>query len=223
MPKISPSGEYIAWVVNDMGQYRITLYDVKTKKTKKIIKKEYKLDQITDYSFPLIAWHPSGKILSYIIERKGKILLNLYNLETKKTEVIQMFNFEKILDFSYSDDGLKLVMSAYNKGYSDIYIHNLAAHTNKQITNDFADDLNPRFINNSEDIIFSSNRNKSQINSKLGVDIELNTSHDIFIYNVKSNNKELTRLTKTPYIDETNPFSIKENIYSFLSNQNGII
>ena len=133
-----------------------------------------------------------------------------------------MFNFEKILDFSYSDDGLKLVMSAYNKGYSDIYIHNLAAHTNKQITNDFADDLNPRFINNSEDIIFSSNRNKSQINSKLGIDIELNTSHDIFIYNVKSNNKELTRLTKTPYIDETNPFSIKENIYSFLSNQNGI-
>ena len=44
------------------------------------------------------------------------------------------------------------------KGQTDIYIHNLAASTNEQITNDPANDLSPRFINNSSQILFSSDR-----------------------------------------------------------------
>ena len=221
-PKISPDNKYIAWVTNDLGQYKIWLYDNDNKKKKRLIKKEHKLDQITDFSFPLIAWHPSGKILSYITESKGKILLSKYNIETKKTEITQMFNFEKILDFSYSDDGLNMVMSATKKGYSDIYIHNLAAHTNKQITNDFADDINPQFINNSNQLIFSSNRKNNQIDSRLGTDIETNLTYDIFIYDIENESNELKRITNTLYVDEKSPYAINSNLFTYISDETGI-
>ena len=220
---LSPDGTHIAYVSNEIGRYKVWLYNIETGRNSKIFQREHKLDQLTDYSYPVLAWHPSGTILSFIIERKGKTLLNLYNLEDKRTEFSELFHFEKILDYKYSDDGFKLVMSATMKGYSDIFIHNLLAHTNDQITNDFADDLNPRFINNSRSIIFSSNRASEVIDNSLGADIEVNQSHDIFIYHIDGKkNNVLTRITDSPYIDEMQPLEVDKNRYSFLSNANGI-
>ncbi len=221
-PKISPDGNFIAWATNNLGLYKIYLYDVATGKKKRIFKKGYKLNQITDYSYPVIAWHPSGKILSFIIEYKGKILLNLYNLETRKTDVVQLFYFQKILDYSYSDNGHQLVLSACIKGHSDIFVHNLLSHTNKQITNDYADDFNPRFINNSEQIIFSSNREDNIISGTAGLDINTRETQDIFIYDFKNQNQELARLTNTPLFDEVQPRCIEKKKYTYLSNENGI-
>ena len=221
-PRYSPDGKYIAWATNEMGKYKIWLYNVETGKKKRIIRKGHKLAQITDYSFPLIAWHPTGLILSYMIESKGKILLNLYNLETQKTDVVQLFYFEKIIDDSYSDNGHDLVLSAYIKGHSDIWVHNLLSHTNKQITNDYADDFNPRFINNSSQIIFNSNRVENTISGNSGLDIEINKTHDIFIYDYKTQNPLLTQITKTPLIDEVQPESKTKNKYIYLSNKTGV-
>ncbi len=219
---LSPDGKQIAYVTNQMGRYKIWLYNIESGKKRKIFQREHKLDQITDYTYPVLAWHPSATILSFIIERKGKTLLNLYNLDTKQTDVTQLFYFEKILDYSYSDDGFKLVMSATIKGHSDLYIHNLLGHTNEQLTFDFADDLNPRFINNSNSIVFSSNRASEIIDNSLGADVEINDSHDIFIYHLNSKSNVLTRLTNSPYVDDVKPLEIDKNRYSFLSNENGI-
>ncbi|MEA3445227.1 MAG: hypothetical protein U9R19_10940 [Bacteroidota bacterium] len=221
-PKLSPQGNKIAYVTNQMGQYKIYIYNKQSGKNKRIFKKEYKLDQETDYSFPLLAWHPTGKLLTFIIERKGKVLLNLYNIETKKTEVMQMHYFEKILDYSYSDDGFKLVMSATIKGQSDIWVHKLLSHTNEQLTHDFADDAHPRFINNSTKIIFSSNRANPVLFSPGGPDVETTFAHDIFILDYESKNRKLTQITNTPVIDEVKPFGIGKKHFSYLSNKNGI-
>ena len=221
-PRISPDGNYIAYATNEMGQYKIYLYDKSTGKKKRIVKKEHKLDQVTDYSFPLVAWHPTGKILSYIIEYKGKLILNLYNLETRKTESSQLHYFQKILDYAYSDDGFKLVMSATIKGQSDIYVHNLLAHTNEQITNDFADDLHPRFVNQSSQIIFSSNRAHAEIGNPGGPDIETTFAHDIFVVDYKKKNPGITRVTNTPVIDELKPYGIGKKYFTYLSNESGV-
>lgn len=221
-PKISPDGNSIAYVTNEMGQYKIFIYDKSTQKKKRIFKKEYKLDQETDYSFPLLAWHPSGKLLSFIIERKGKMLLNLYNIETKKIEVVQLFYLQKILDYAYSDDGFKLVISATIKGQSDIYVHNLLAHTNEQLTQDFADDLHPRFINQSSQIIFSSNRANPVLQGPGGPDVETTFAHDIFILDYDKKDYSLRRVTNTPTTDEVKPFGLGKKYYSYLSNENGV-
>jgi hypothetical protein len=50
--KISPSGNYLTYVTNDRGLYKIWLLNIQTGKKKRIFKREYRLEQITDHSFP---------------------------------------------------------------------------------------------------------------------------------------------------------------------------
>ena len=220
--RISPDGNLIAYSTNDLGQYKIWLYDCRTRKNTVIFKREHRLDQITDYSYPLLAWHPSGELLSFINEYKGKILFNLYEINTENITSTELFYFDKIVDYSYSEDGIKLVLSAVMKGQSDIYIHNLAAHTNEQLTNDNADDFNPRFINHSKQIIFSSNRNSDTLYNLSGK-VAIRNTTDIFILNYSSKSNVLTRITKTKYVNETNPFGFFRLSYTYLSDESGII
>ncbi|MEZ5195495.1 MAG: hypothetical protein R2764_03600 [Bacteroidales bacterium] len=40
-------------------------------KTKKLKKAGFRLEDGTDYLYPLLAWHPTGRILAILLERKG--------------------------------------------------------------------------------------------------------------------------------------------------------
>ena len=96
--KINPNGKYVAYVTNQMGQYKIWLQNLETGKRKKILKKEHKLEQITDYSYPILAWHPSGRILTFITEEEGGLKLYYYTFGEKKLQVRNLLYFEKVLD-----------------------------------------------------------------------------------------------------------------------------
>ncbi len=146
-------------VTNDLGRKRIWLYNSATGKQKIIFRAEPKLQIESDRSYPVLAWHPSGKILTYINEEKAANVMYFYRINDKTTEERNILYFDKILDFSYAPEGSRLVFSAVKDGITDIYIHTIASGTNEQITRDIADDLNPSFLRNSPDeILFSSNR-----------------------------------------------------------------
>lgn len=212
----------LAWVVNKMGKYSIYLHTTEDQKTKKIFSKGNKLLQINDLSQPILAWHPSNQLLAFIVNLKGKNLLYLYNLETDKLEAIQLFYFEHITDFSYSDDGMSIVMSATIKGHSDIFIHSLTSKTNQQITNDFADDFNPRFIEKSSKIIFASNRKHATLNPEAGPEMETNPTTDLFIYDLKAKDRQLTRISNTLYVNELRPYEVGRHEYLFTSDESGV-
>ena len=156
--RISPNGRYISYVTNELGQYKIWLYDTRENKAEKVFQHEHRLDQIPDHTYPVMNWHPTGRILTFFTEEEGGIKLYYYLLETGELTSRNMIFYEKILDFSYSENGLKMVISGINRGQSDIYIHTLASGTNERITMDIYDDFNPRFLSNGRQIIFSSNR-----------------------------------------------------------------
>jgi hypothetical protein len=222
--KINPDGYTVAYVTNDIGKYRVWLYDMKTKKSKRIMKGGYKsIEQKNDLSFPLLAWHPSGRILAIMKEKKGKVYLDYYNVNDRKKEESKFFYFEKVLDFSYSDDGQNLVLSGVQKGQSDIFIYNVRTRTSQQVTKDIYDDLYPRFVMGSKFIIFSSNR----LNDSLGTDNNkgvpvIAPGLDIFLYDNSSQSKILKRVTNTPLANEIQPIAIDSSRFSFLSDQNGI-
>ena len=220
--KISPSGNYVAYLTNQMGQYKIWLLDVQTGKRKKILKKEHKLEQITDYSFPVMAWHPSGRILSFITEEKGGLKLNYYILADKTMVIKNLLYFEKVLDYSFSNDGLLLVLSAVMNGQTDIYIHNLAASTNQQITNDPANDLSPRFIQNSNQILFSSDRISDTLSNAIGSQKRALTN-DLFIYDNTSSKGILMRLEDGKFVNKYDPEEVLRNHFIQLNDQTGII
>ncbi|MBN1187664.1 MAG: hypothetical protein JXB49_35645 [Bacteroidales bacterium] len=220
--KISPGGDYIAFTTNESGQYKIWLYDTRTQKVKKLLKKEHKIDQITDYSYPVLAWHPSGRLLTFITEEEGMLRFYIYTLETKTLQYRTFLYYEKILSYSYSQDGLKLVISGTKWGKTDIYIHHLASGTNEQITNDIADDLDPKFIDNGAKILFSSNRTSDSLDQN-NTKIRLAPSHDLYIYDYKTKSKTLTRITDYDYTNQTSPSQISYGLFSTLDDKNGIV
>lgn len=221
--KISPDGHYMTYVSNEMGQIKLWLQDLTPGgKRKRLFKMGQKLDRINDYSYPLITWHPSGQILSYIYEKKGETWLVIYSIEDGTKVLRPIYNFIKILDYSYSPDGKSFVMSAVQNGQTDIYVYNIGGGSAIPITHDIYDDLNPRFVNNGKSIIFSSNRPNDTLTAKVNPDTKLNTSFDLFVYNWQTRSEVLRRITTTPGVNEFEAQPWDSTHFSYISDQNGI-
>lgn len=222
--RLSPDGFRMVYTVNDAGLYRVMLYDLNTNKQKRIFKKGVRLDEKVDYSYPLLAWHPTGNVLSMILESKGLLFLYMYDMETLKWSKINLFGFQKILDFAYSPDGRNLVFSGVQRGQSDIFLYNISSNSYTQLTKDPYNDLNPRFLPGTNKVIFSSNR----VDDSLRIDVKkpdwlpANETNDIFALEIK-NAKSLFRITRTPLANEMCPRAISNNRFFFLSDGNGIM
>lgn len=221
-PKLSPNGQQVAYVWNDMGKVKVKLQDLGTKKKKTILRQGYRSYTKQDHSYPIVAWHPSGKLISIITEHKGKIKLFQYDFTTKKRTWRELFNFEKILSVDYSDDGREFVFTAVQMGRSDVYIYNIISNTYQKLTDDIFTDVDARFMDRSRKVIFSSDRNNDTL--KL-FDIKMlpkNLYHDIFIYDRDSQDPVLRRVTDTKFANERAPMEYDGNSFSFLSDERGI-
>lgn len=221
---ISPDGEKMLYSVNEKGLYKVYMYNMESGKKKRLFRKGYRTDEKVDYSYPLLAWHPAGNVVSMIIERKGKLYLYFYDMETRKWQNQNLFNFQKILDFSYSPDGRSFAMSGVQRGQSDIYIYNIAANTAEPISLDVYNDFNPRFLPKSNRIIFSSNRPddtirfvKENLRSYDGME-----NNDLFIYEKGSGTNLLKRVTKTKLANEIQPIPYSPGYFTYLSDANGV-
>jgi len=217
--KLSPDGNKITYVTNELGQVRVWIYDSEEDKSEKIFKYGHKIKQINDYTYPVISWHPTGKILSIITEKEGGLKLTQYIIKDEETTERNLLYFDKILDFSYSDDGYKMVFSAVKNSKTDIYVFDIASSTSEQITNDIADDFDPKFVNNSNKILFSSNRLNDTIAIK---ETKFEDQFDLFIYDYSYQNPVLSRLTNSLHQNERSPYEMSNMEYYYLNDKNGI-
>jgi Tol biopolymer transport system component len=225
---LSPRNDYIAYVTDEYNKKKVWLYDLNKQKAKKIFRRGYQLDDKQDVSYPLLAWHPNGKILSLITEDQGGIWLRHYDVAEKKMNKQELFNFEKILDFSYSPDGSQLLFSAVQQGQSDIFIYFIASKTYEQVTKDIYDDSYPHFINKDK-IVFSSNRISDTIvfditthkkdYSSLSKKMDYN---DLFVYNYKSKSPYLQRVRNSTKADDIQAMPYDDKHIAYLSDENGI-
>ncbi|HEX3009508.1 MAG TPA: hypothetical protein VHO90_18020, partial [Bacteroidales bacterium] len=119
-------------------------------------------------------------------------------------------------------DGAKLVFSAVKDGRTDIFVHTLASSTNEQVTNDLADDLYPRFADNSTKIVFSSNRISDTLSRETSEVKELAPAYELYVYNYASKSDVLSQVTNEKYANHTYPVELTKNRYSYLSDLNGV-
>lgn len=217
--KVNPKSEKLAYVSNEMGQIKVWIYDYNTQKSVKIFKLGHKIKQINDYTYPVIEWHPNGDILTIITEKEGGLKFINYILQEDKAIERNLLYYDKILDLNYSDDGTKLVFSAVKDSKTDIYVFDIASSTSEQVTDDLADDFHPRFINNSHEIVFTSNRITDSLESKQTNYLD---QFDLFVYDYQNKDHVLRRLTSTMNQDENYPFENKDDEYYYLNDQNGI-
>jgi hypothetical protein len=221
--RVSPDGNFIAYITNDLGRKRIWLYNQATGKRKIIFRKEPKLESVSDKTYPVLAWHPGGKILTFINEEKAGLVMYLYRINDKSTEKRNMLYFDKILDFSYSPEGTRLILSAVKDGITDLYLYTLASGTNEQLTRDVADDLNPSFIKEKPDeIIFSSNRLSDTLSNTGDPGEKASLNFDLFTYNTARKNNILTRLSEGNYSNRLLSAEVMPGRFTYISDANGI-
>jgi hypothetical protein len=220
--RLSPNGQHMAYVTNEKGQYKIWIADMQTGKKKRILKKDKKIERIIDESFPVITWHPSSNILTYVFENKGRALIGNYTLSENVREEKELFRMEKVVDMDYSKDGRRIIFSGVNRGATDLYLYQVIGNNYEQLTNDVFDDLHPRFIDGDEKIIFSSNRLDDTLRRDVPIGV-YPTGKDIFIYNLATRSPLLERLSDTPGANEDFPDAYAPGKYTYLGNANGNI
>jgi hypothetical protein len=222
--RVSPDGQFIAYVSNDWGRKRIWLYDQTTGKQKVIFRKEPKLELSSDKTYPVLAWHPSGKLLTFINEEKAALVMYFYRINDRTTEKRNLLYYDKILDFSYAPEGSRLILSAVKDGITDIYIHTIASGTNEQITRDVADDMDPSFIKDHPDeIIFSSNRLSDTLTNNGSPFEKVGMTYDLFSYNITKRGNLLTRLAEGKYSDRLSASGISKDKLVYIGDANGVM
>lgn len=218
---MNPNGKYVAYVTNNDGKYKVWVYNMEEKKKTRVFKEGHKLEQINDYSFPVLEWHPSGRILTFITEEKGGLNFYFYTIYNDELTSRNLLYFDKVLDYSFSSDGTLLAMSAVKNGKTDIYVHTLASSTNEQITDDYADDLNPRFYNEDNNIVFSSDRRDLALENE-SENMDLRSVLSLYSYNYSNGNQELTNISGTAFANRTDGAEIKRHKYIHINDYNGV-
>ncbi len=220
---VSPDGKNAAVVINKQGKFKLYIYNLETGKRKKIFKQGQKLDQIIDYSYPVLTWDFKSKKLAFVTETKNSVFLNVYNLKKDEIKHYNILYADKVLWVNYSPNNRYLVYTALNKGYTDLFVYDFYGNTIKRLTYDLADDLEPAFLPDSRHIIFRSNR-RDTVNKFL-YNYEDNplpdNDYDLFTIDLKT--KKIDRITNTPFTDETQPYALSKKQYIYLSDTTGII
>lgn len=219
-PVVSPDGKNIAYVSNDEGKICIWVEDLRTGKRERLYKTGYRSDTWVDTSFPLLAWHPTGSILSFIVEEEGKLQLCNLDMGTKKVGKTYLFEFQKITSFSYAHRDRKIVLAASRMGKPDIFVYNLFSNTLEQITNDFYTDLSPVFTADDRQIIFSSNREGVMIETQVDP-IEQRKQFNLFAYDYVTKSPQLRNLTEQQLSSSILPKAYGGNKLFFLNDSSG--
>jgi hypothetical protein len=224
--KVSPDGKQVIYARSELNQVRVYLKTVGENKQKRLLKFGPKVEQLPDYNYPLLGWHPNGDIVFMIYEKKDQLIIHTVDIEKNEKVIRNLPGFEKVNSFSFSPDGKKLVISAVKKGkgQSDIFVFSLNTSAIEQLTNDIWDDNNPVFIKGNKQVVFESNRVGDTIKATDDAKYfyKINKNMDLFMAQYPFTNKAMVRVTNTPETNETQPQIFNNNYICYLSEKNGI-
>lgn len=222
--RINNDASGLAFVKNNLGRFRICYRDLDKDKSKTVFRGGFKnITQPIDYMQPQLAFSPSGDELTIMYQRRNKTRVVHVDLKKFKKEKDDIVSFQKVFGFSYSDANT-IVLSAENKGQSDIYQYNLRSGKLEQITNDYYDDLNPVFVKlpTRQGILFTSNRINDTLRTLNADTTRPIGNYNLFFYNTKKKTKSLLRITNSDFANENFAAGFNKENFSFLSDYNGI-
>lgn len=222
--RMSADGRFIAYVDRRFSRYKVYIYDREKDKKTRVYTGGYRIAQNTDYSYPLLAWHPSGESLSIFTEEKGVTQFSIYELETEELTTKPFYRFDKIVSLQYSPDGKQFLFSAVKEGQSDIFVYTIRNTKIQAITNDIFDDVDPCFFNNGRRIAWSSNR---PVDSLIPKDQRFISTTELDLFatenrELKSDSLLIWRMTNSPEVSERYPQEISQGILSFLTDREGM-
>ena len=156
-----------------------------------------------------------------ITEEEGFTFLSFYDVEKKEWEKKKFFKFDKILSFSYSEDGKRFVLSATKNGQSDIFIYTILNTKVEQLTNDTWSDLEPAWIQNDKRVVFRSNRLTDTLKPREKAIEFPKKTFDLYAMpaHEPADTTVIWQLTNTPQTNETMPTAYADGFVAFLSDR----
>ena len=222
---LSPDGQRIAYVLNDLGRFKVYVQNLQTGERDLVLRAgQRNLLQATDYSYPLLAFNTSNQELAVLYEVRDDPRLLRYDLNTgNKVEEPLGPQLQRVNSMAYINPGT-LLLSATASGFSDLYFYYPASRQSVAITRDIYDDLDaiPVRIRGREGVIFASNRPDSVLQSVRMDSILPVGQFDLWYYDLSARPEELVRITHTPLANERQPAAIDETYFSYLSDASGI-
>jgi len=226
--RLSPDGRQIAYILNEIGRYRVIIQDLTGKKPKREVllrKGNRNPFQETDYSYPILAYSPTGQELAILYEHRDKLRLLRTNLQSGKT-TNELFGvqYQRVYSIDYMTPNT-MVISASTRGISDLFVYFLQTRQGQRITNDIWDDLDASYVQMGErrGVLFSSNRPDSLMSAQPRMDTTLPIGNfDLFFYDMDKGEKELVQITNTPLASERNPVALDDEYFGYLSDRSGI-
>ena len=226
--KLSPSGQLMAYVVNNIGKYYLVVYDLDARKKIRtlLIKGSKNAVQETDYNYPLVTWH-NDRELTILFEFRDKIFIRKYDVATKEyIEQDLPENIQRVFSLDWIE-GERYLFSALIDGYSDLLEYNTKYREIKRITEDYHDDLHASYVllGSQEGILFSSNRQNNTIeNERLDTVLPL-TDFDVYFLPLVNEEygSNAVNLTPNSSFDEIQPILANGHYIVYLSDKSGIV
>ncbi|MCB9032750.1 MAG: hypothetical protein H6553_02820 [Chitinophagales bacterium] len=220
---VNNNNELLAYAKFKDGAFKVVVQNINNKKSNKIAKGGYKAEQFPyDYNYPVLAWSKDNTTLISILKKRKHLKLYTYDANSKKTNKVTLDKFQSVYGADFTNNKSFVVLSAQNKGQTDLYLYNISSGSVQQITNDIYDDLYPKVIQYGDEtgILFSSNRTKT-INGESNY-ATITNNLDLYYYNYQSENPAFISITATPEANEIASGMYNNEYYTYNSDENGI-
>ena len=159
-PVYAPDGDRIA-IFTDRSDYTeivlISPYDGKT--IKRLVRSERSGDLESLHAYVSgMSFSPDGTSLVFVAKSRGKESLFFARVSDGEIYLKRRFDFQNIVNPAWSPDGKMIAFSALEGSCQDLYIYEIASDNVTRITDDRFDDVEPNWLPNSRELVFSSDR-----------------------------------------------------------------
>ncbi len=166
-PSISPDGNQLLYLT-EAGLFSIDLFlaDANTgetleKVTNTAVDPHYEALQFILSSG---AWHPTGVGFALAGVNKGSPVISIVDVERKKlVDEYKFDDLDEVTNPGWSPDGNKLVFSAMQGGFTDLWLYDTETEELRRLTDDPFADLEPEFSTDGTKVVFVTDRFDSDL------------------------------------------------------------
>ena len=169
-PTLSPDGKNVVFFANGnnlRGQVFIDLWlgDGETgKRTARLIRSNVDANyEELRLLYSQCAFSPDGELLAFTAQQRGKDVLYLLDVKSRKTYKRFDLNLESVTGPSWSPDGKRIVFSGSSGGITDLYVVNADGSEIRRLTNDKFGDLQPQWSPDGRTIAFATDRDSANL------------------------------------------------------------
>lgn len=225
-PVISPDGKFFAFISNRDDLFDVFLAEVKNGK---IIEKIIEGNTSSNFEelqvlTPGLSWSPDSRKIAISVKAGENDAIFIIDIKSGK-KVRLPITLTSISNVSWSKSDMNLLAFTGSDGkQSDIYLYNLKTRALKNLTSDIFSDANPSWTNDGRSILFNSDRKEYISRDMIPKDFKIfnfdYSQKDLYSINIITG--EITRITDSPYSNETYVQFGPDNKALYVSDESGI-